>query len=31
MAPAILTQIGDAFEAMWTTSNDLWNKAAVER
>jgi hypothetical protein len=30
-APAVLTQIGDAFQAMWTTYNDLWNKATVER
>jgi hypothetical protein len=30
-APAVLTQITDAFQAMWTTYDDLWSKANVER
>jgi hypothetical protein len=30
-APAVLTQIGDAFGAMWTTYDTLWNAATVER
>ena len=30
-APAVLTQIGDAFQAIWDTYDDLWNKGKVER
>lgn len=30
-APAVLTQIGDAFQAMWQTYENLWNAAKVER
>jgi hypothetical protein len=30
-APAVLTQIGDAFQAMWATYDGLWNKSSVER
>jgi hypothetical protein len=30
-APAVLTQITDAFQAMWETFDGLWNSAKVER
>jgi len=30
-APAVLTQISDAFSAMWTTYEALWNVAKAER
>lgn len=30
-APAVLTQIGDAFAAMWITYDGLWNAGKVER
>ena len=30
-APAVLTQIGDAFKAMWDTYDTLWKKGKVER
>ena len=30
-APVVLTQIGDAFQSMWTTYDSLWNKATIER
>jgi hypothetical protein len=30
-APAVLTQIGDAFQAIWTMYDDLWNKSKTER